>query len=207
MYKAYVFDVDGTLLDTAPCILNSLKKALQSADINTQNISFTKDLIGPKIPQIIDMLNINISIQKKDEIVQTFRNIYDNNPFENTKIYAEAQKLLNQLVGKQMFIATNKPYKPTMKLLNHFNLNNFQEVMCPDCLIEKKLNKADMLLYLIEKHQLSPKETLFIGDTQGDFEAAQKCGSLFGFASWGYAQNKEELQRSADIVLKDGEIL
>lgn len=200
MYKAYVFDVDGTLLDTAPCILNSIKKAFQKAEVDISNIAFTEDLIGPKIPQIIDMLGIKISTQKKEQIIKNFRNIYDNNPSENTKIYPEAQQILNQFAGNKMFIATNKPYKPTKKLLDNFNLNIFQKVMCPDIEEGKLLAKADMIRELIEIYQLNPRGTLFIGDTQGDYEAAKQSQCAFGFASWGYAKNKEDLKKVADVI-------
>ncbi len=202
-YKAYIFDVDGTILDTAPCILNSITKTLKWCNVDFSPSQITSNLIGPKIGEIVDMLGIKVDTIQKDNIVKTFRMIYDENPIEKTRFYPQMQSLLRELQKKEVkfFIATNKPLYPLKKLLNHFSLNCFEEIYTPDKYIGKTMTKAEMIAEILKNNNLTPETTLFIGDTQGDYEASSMNNCPFAFASWGYAKDKDELCKKAKEIL------
>lgn len=203
-YKAYIFDVDGTILDTAPCILNSITKALKRCNLEFSSCQITTDLIGPKIDEIIDILGIKIDTVQKDNIIKTFRMIYDENPIEKTRFYPQIQSLLHELQQKEekLFIATNKPLCPLKKLLNHFSLNCFEEIYTPDKYPNKIMSKAEMIAEILKKHNLAANTTLFIGDTQGDYQASTQNHCPFAFASWGYEKDKDSLRLKAKEILK-----
>lgn len=202
-YKAYIFDVDGTILDTAPCILESISQSLTKTGIAFDNKQITQELIGPKIGEIVDLLNLKINFQQKEEIIQTFRRIYDENPIGKTQIYPQIQFFLSELKNKncKLFIATNKPKRPLQKLLEHFSLNNFEEIYTPDKYPNKIMSKAEMIAEILKKHNLAANTTLFIGDTQGDYQASTQNHCPFAFASWGYEKDKKTLSQNSTEIL------
>ena len=204
-YSAYIFDIDGTILDTAPRILSSIKLSLEQSGVNVPYDKITKDLIGPKIVDILNILGISASSEQKDEIVKKFRSLYDNDPVSDTIIYPQALEIINQAKASQcpLFVATNKPMAPTIKVLKAFGLNFFKDVYCPNKYEDRILTKAKMLEEIITKNNLNASKVLMIGDTKGDLDAAKQTGCKFAFASWGYEKDKEVIEKLSDIVLRE----
>ncbi len=202
-YKAYIFDIDGTVLDTAPRILASIREALALCEVRYALEDINQHLIGPKIADILDILGVKGDEKLKTKVVKTFREIYDNNPITGTSIYPQMQELLSKLKNNniQCFVATNKPKKPLMQLLQFFNLDFFDDIYCPDKYDTQIMSKTEMIAEIIEKYHLAPATILYIGDTKGDYEACAKNNCPFGFASWGYEQDKKSLKKLAHEVL------
>ena len=200
-YRAYVFDIDGVILDTALTILDCIKKAAESNGFSLEERAIDRTLIGPKITEIVDNLGLS---KRKGDVVRKFRELYDSSPWVNTRIYPQGMNLLRQVKDENsdVFIATNKPKLPTHKLFEYFSLEGFKEIYTPDKYEGKTISKIDMLAEIIDANHFSPTEILFIGDTEGDLNAAIKNKCDFAFASWGYAKNKNEMKRNSTIVLE-----
>ena len=181
----------------------SITKALKWCNVDFLPSQITSDLIGPKIGEIVDMLGINVDTIQKDNIIKAFRMIYDENPIEKTRFYPQIQPLLYEVQKKEakLFIATNKPLCPLKKLLDHFSLNCFEKIYTPDKYIGKTMTKTEMIAEIIKNNNLTPETTLYIGDTQGDYEASSLNNCPFAFASWGYAKDKNSLCQKAKEIL------
>ena len=208
MYKAYVFDIDGTLLDTAPTILNYIAQSITLSGLKVDRSAINQKLIGPKIAEIIEILGLSHKEEDKQIVVKHFRELYDNAPISETKPYFQGMALLRQAQKEtsNLFIATNKPIKPTEKLLQHFKLECFKDVYTPNRYADKVISKTDMLQEIISKNHFQPENILFIGDTKGDLDAARATGCKFAFATWGYAENKAEIREQSDIILDENSL-
>jgi len=204
-YDNYIFDIDGTVLHTAPRILECIKNALDFVGATYDETKICMSLIGPKITEIIDSVSPDLTTDAKDDIVRHFRKNYDDDPVSKTEIYPQMSTLLRHLKKekKKLFVATNKPYKPTMLLLKAFGLNDFIDIYCPDKYAGKKLSKTEMIAEIIKNNALASEQTIMVGDTNGDFLAAKENNVAFAFADWGYAANKEALALKADIILSE----
>ena len=203
-YSAYIFDIDGTLLDTAPRILNCINLALEQSQIYLGSDKITRNLIGPKIADILNILGISASSELQEKVIKNFRNEYDANPVSDTVIYPQALKLISQVstFSCPIFVATNKPFEPTMKLLKAFNFDFFNEIYCPNKYDGKVLSKRQMLQEIVSKGSFNPSNVLMIGDTKGDLEAANQVGCKFAFASWGYEKDKDIMENLSEIILR-----
>ncbi len=203
-YSAYIFDVDGTILDTAPRILESIREALRTCRLHFNPQDINSHLIGPKIAEIVDILNIQTNNETRQKLIAAFRQIYDSDPVPGTMFFPQAEKILRELrqKGKKLFIATNKPERPLIKLLKAFNLNYFTDFCTPDKYRDKVLSKAEMIAVLLEKYNLDNEKTLYVGDTRGDRDAAAQNGCPFAFAAWGYEKKKEEVMAVSDEILE-----
>lgn len=207
-YKNYIFDVDGTLADTAPAILQKLKKALvlNKAVINEERLN--KDLIGPPLNEMIKILSPGADEKSIADIIAVFRS-YDAVPGTESPLFPGIKSLLKELrrQEKKCFIATNKPLVPTKKLLKDLEvIDFFDAVYCPDCQPQKRLHKAEMISEIIEKFALSPAHTVMVGDTVGDINAAKKAGCCALAVLWGYGK-EQELKNNAACVAAPAEII
>lgn len=208
MFSAFdniVFDLDGTLIDSAPGVLSYLVKAVEKAGVKADETKLTRDLIGPPLETILRALCPTESVEKQTLTIQMFRQIYDDDPIAGCSVFPQALSLLQDLrrCGKRLFIATNKPKKPTAALIDRLGLGRFEAVFTPDMADEKRLTKTDMLQNLIAGFDLDKARTVMIGDAVSDITAAHAAGIRGIAVLWGYELDKERLSSEADFIFKE----
>lgn len=202
--KNYIFDLDGTLIDTAPRILECLKLVLIRNNICVCNDEvFKSELIGPPLASIFSNLSPNLNTVSVNRLVDEFREIYNQDPCSHTNKYSVTASWIDTLRknNKQIFIATNKPLFSTQKLLCHHFDFSFCDVFTPDCIAGKALSKTDMLAEIVSHYKLLSTQTMMVGDTIGDYEAATALGLRFCFVSFGYGKEKDFLTKHANFIL------
>lgn len=173
MIKNVIFDLDGTLVDSAGDIIDCLKEAYCAANINFP-IPINKSCIGPPLPEIIKSIMPDISEEELNKIVKEFRNCYDKSAFKKTRIYEGVDILLHKLASMdiKMFIATSKPIVSTRRILLNSKIDYFCDIISPDMIQGVRLDKMKMVSYLIKKWKLKKARTLMVGDSASDIFAA-----------------------------------
>lgn len=201
----FIFDLDGTLADSQNSILKSLYGSFRLAGFHLDKSIFNDTLIGPPIREIIAKVTPHASLAETDAVVSGFRKIYDENPGDGALVYPEIDSVLKQMKqsGKKLFVATNKPLKPTTKLLKALNLDLFDDIRTINFYEDKTLSKPEMIKDLIAAHNLSPVDTVMVGDTMNDITAAQTAGIKSIAALWGYEKNKLDLAQKADFAIQN----
>ncbi len=172
-YSNFLFDLDGTLIDSFGDIKLSLENSYQT--ILNRRVLVTRNQIGPPLIEMIEELTPDLDENNKQEIIKEFRNRYDNSSYELTREMEGSVQLLSQLVNlnKHLFLVTNKAYKPTLRILEKMRVNFFKEIVSPDKFEDKRLSKSELIQYLIEAHHMRLTKTVMIGDTRHDVIAAQ----------------------------------
>ena len=188
MGKLWIFDFDGTLVDSEVAIKHCYLKVTEK--LLPERIDFVKNiLIGPTLEETALAILTNKNLYLKNQFIKEFQSKYDSEMVLETPIYSNVSTVLQKLKGKgdSLSVLTNKRAIPTHKLINHYKWNNFFDwVACMDENPDLK-NKSELL----NKQNVPKKkysEIFLVGDTLDDYTAAINNNINFIYASYGYGQ-------------------
>jgi len=187
-YRNILFDLDGTLINSAPGIVESFSFAFNKI-YGIECIENIKSLIGPPIKDLLFAINGETNSVNINDFVESFILHYDTEGFKKSHLYENVLDVLKFLHNEklELFIATNKRKVPTSLILNYLNLNQyFKGVYSPDIYENIFENKTSLVHNLLTSFSLEKSETLFVGDTSHDAVAAKANGLDFVLVEYGY---------------------
>jgi phosphoglycolate phosphatase len=205
--KHVIFDLDGTLVDSAPSIISTIKKVLNFHQINPA-IKLDNSIVGPPISEIFQQLTESRDKKLIQSLVKSFILIYDSFGYTETIVFSEVPTLLSELTKKNIsiHIATNKRQKPTKLILEHLGWTSiFKKVYTLDCVKPTYRNKSDMLTHLLLDIDNDPNNIIYVGDKNEDGIAANANSLLFLKASWGY-ETSSILENEKEWIVLDNPI-
>lgn len=189
-YRSILFDLDGTLVDSAPGIrhafLESARLVLPETSLDLPDI---RPYIGPPLPEMVRLLLPGASAPELERVVAGFRSVYDDSGWRKTGLFETVIETLSRLRDLEVrcFLATSKRLVPTMKIMEGLGLLPFfEDVISSDASHPVRLSKESMVRDLVARHRLDPSRTLMVGDTGSDAAAARACGLDFALAAYGY---------------------
>lgn len=199
-----IFDMDGTLLDSSVEVMLCLEKAFAMENLKIDKAKLTSNIIGPPLKGIVRSVLPEINDKRLNNVVKNFRNIYDNDENDGSRLYEGIYDLLVELknIDKKLFIATNKPTIPTQRIIRKFNLSMFNDIFTIDKFTNKLLSKSEMITIIIAEYNLKKQMTVMIGDALADINAAKENGIKSIGALWGYGDDKQPLIKNADFVVE-----
>ena len=194
-YTTLLFDLDGTLTDSAEGIINCVLYALKPLGIEETDQKRLNSFIGPPL---YDSFKRVYGLDKPTNLaaIERYRERYDKiGKFEN-RVYEGIPELLDRLkaAGYRLILATAKPEKFSFEILEHFGLyQKFDYLYGSDESI-KRINKAQVIRDIRLAHpDITPQNTIMIGDRNHDVLGASEngldcIGVLYGFG------DREELE-------------
>jgi phosphoglycolate phosphatase len=204
--QSIVFDLDGTLIDSCGDIRTCLTDAYKTNGYPVPQGALNFQ-IGLPIADIINQLSVDLQHFQRDKVLESFRTIYDNHHYSATVCYNKADQLLESIryQGIDIFIATNKPRLPTLKILNRlFGTHTiFKDILTADSVANRKLTKTEMLSIIISRWGLSPKVTMMVGDSMQDILAAHNTGLVSVGIKSGYGSLSEMIDSKPTYLLDE----
>lgn len=207
-FENYIFDLDGTIVDSSNEILKCLKKAFQDNRCTIPAERFTPNLIGPPIRQIIENVAPEIKKEVKKNIISSFRKNYDFDNVDCSSLYPQIREYLEFLKNsnKKLYIATFKPKIPTLRLVKMFNLDMFDSIYTVDY-PHPFTSKSEMVKSLLKEQNLELNETVIIGDSVSDILAGKTNDITAVGVLWGYGKDKSQIIKQADYIIENTNIL
>jgi phosphoglycolate phosphatase len=196
-----IFDLDGTLIDSAESILRTIEAILIESGYKI-NTSINSDSIGPPLVEVLKNFTGETSDKVLSILVSCFKKKYDTELCITAKPYLGIEKLLNSLcaLNKNLLLATNKRLTPTLRILDFLGWNHyFTGVYCIDSVRPNFLNKGTMIAALLLENKLLVSETIYLGDRLEDFAAATENNIGFGYVQWGYGGNQNHSKYDLDF--------
>jgi phosphoglycolate phosphatase len=183
-----IFDLDGTLLDSIPGIQWSVDAALAASGMPPVCRDL-KPLIGPPIRDTLAAVSGASDPTALDRMELAFRSAYDSGGWRKTTCQPGAKGAIERLriAGCGLWVATNKPGHAARAILSELALSDsFQGIVCRDSRTPRFASKAEMLGDLLERYALGRADSIMVGDTLEDCQAAAEAGIACALVRHGY---------------------
>lgn len=187
-YRHVLFDLDGTLIDSAPAILASYRDAFAAAG-RSPAVPIDEGIVGPPLRETLELLAGSTDDTLLDTLAAHFKASYDSTGYRRTAAYTGVGDMLARLAagGCRLAIATNKRLHPTRLILEHLGWSgHFDAVYALDLFAPRLPDKAAMIARLLADRGIPPAEAVYVGDRREDGESADANRLPFFAATWGY---------------------
>lgn len=208
MNKAFIFDFDGTLVDSGKVIYECFQSITKS--LAPDRINYAKNIIiGPPLRDTASEILGPMHQDQLNKFVSQFIEKHDEKVIMHTRPYPNVVYVLKKLNENKipMAIATNKRLVPTQKLIGHFGWSHyFSSVQCSDSI--PKIRSKDAMIQDLLKYDDSLHGGFFVGDTVNDGLSANLSKLKFIKANYGYGRDQDwtkvnifkEIQQFAEIL-------
>lgn len=197
MTRAAIFDLDGTLIDSATDIHAAANAVLAEAGLPVVSFEQSRGFIGRGARVFAERMERAVlganDPARTDHLHARFLHFYEHS-HDNTRSYPHVADTLDALraQGIRLGLCTNKPTGPTRSVLRHLNWQDmFDCVIGGDALAVAKPDPAP-LLWVVRQLDLPLQDVTFIGDSETDAETAQAAQVRFGLFTEGYRKSAPE---------------
>lgn len=205
-YKAVIFDLDGTLLDTVEDLADSVNMVLENMGFPTYETEKYKYFVGDGLWKLLER---TLPPEKQDEATiascsSQFLKIYGNRIANKTKPYKGIPELLDELDrrGVKKAILSNKPHSATIELVEKLLSNwKFEAVFGERPGVPKKPNPASAL-EIMGIMGAPVGQTLYLGDTSVDMKTANAADVYAVGVLWGFRGADELLSAGAKVLIE-----
>lgn len=198
-YSLVIWDLDGTMIDPAEGILNSVAYALKKMGYEERSDEYLKQFIGPPLFQSFREL-IEMDDDDVKRAVYLYRENYsENGAIHQNRLYDGIGEIIREIYTRKLkqIVVTSKPTVFASRIVRFHNLENYFSKIVGSNLDGTMSNKSELFKYSLEQFASQRKdEVIAIGDRKYEIEAANEneidsIGVLYGYGS------PEEIRRSS----------
>jgi phosphoglycolate phosphatase len=192
-----IFDLDGTLTDSAEGIVASFRHALSHVGADIPDGDLAQRIVGP--PMHLTMRAIGLG-EQVDTAMAAYRADYTTRGWSMNALFDGIPRLLTDLqaAGVRLAVATSKAEPTAQRILAHFGLDGFFEVIAGASVDGTRAEKADVVARALEQLAPLPDRVLMVGDRRHDVAGAAAHGIGTVVVGWGYGQH--------DFAAEDGDL-
>jgi len=204
--RALIFDLDGTLVETAPDLMGILNDILASHDRAPQKLADVRDMIGDGARKLLERGFMASGGWpdgvELEALFEQFMARYVSDPGQNSYVYEglTAQLDAAKAAGVKLGVCTNKPQKPTDLLLPQMGLGQYFDVAIGGDALAVRKPDAGHLLAVLERLDVAPADAVMVGDSINDILVAKNAGVASIAVSFGYTKIPPR-ELGADVVI------
>ena len=203
-YKTYIFDLDGTLLDTLNDLHASCNYALRTHGMPERSLEEVRQFVGNGVKKLMERAIPNgLENPLFEETLQTFRQHYLLHNLDTTLPYPGIMEMLQQMKaqGKRIAVVSNKFYAATQDLCKHFFGDTIQVAIGEREDIKKK-PAPDTVLEALRQLQVTRQDAVYVGDSEVDVETARNSGIPCISVLWGFRSKSFLLSHGATTFIE-----
>lgn len=199
MKKSILFDLDGTLTDSGPGILNCAALALEYFGLPVPSREELRVFVGPPLQDTF--VKFGVPAERTNEAISVFRSrylpigIFENEPYPGIRALLETL----QAEGYTLYVATSKLESAAVQVLEHFDLARYFHRICGANADSSRSTKEDVIAYLIAQNGCTDN-MIMVGDTKYDVIGAKEHGIPCIGVSWGYGKVTDMLDAGACAI-------
>jgi phosphoglycolate phosphatase len=206
MFKAVIFDLDGTLLDTLSDLAESMNNVLNRYGLPVHGLEAYKYMIGDGVEFLVkralpEFMCDDVTIKR---FINEYRDEYGKYWKKNTKPYDGIVDLIEALSsrGFKLNVLSNKPHDSTIQCVEELLPGGKFNIVLGHRPGEKPKPDPHGAIEISDKLGIPPSEFLYLGDTSIDMKTAVAAGMYPVGVLWGFRTGEELLDNGAKILLK-----
>lgn len=208
-YDVILFDMDGTLTDSSPGIMNSIVYALKKYNISVENTDELRKFLGPPLHESFRDF-YGFDEEKSMQAVMFYREYFSTKGLLENAVYDGIPELLKTLKnsGKRLIVATSKPQDFTDRIMDNFDLTKYFEFVAGSNMDGTRSKKAEVIEYALHSCKIADKsKVVMIGDRMHDILGAKAVGVDSIGVEYGYGDYDELSAAGATYIVKTVEEL
>jgi len=200
-FPVYLFDVDGTLLDSAADICGAVREVLSTTRAAGLSEEFLRGYIGRHLVELFRDVLPEYTPLQIEELIAHYRRVYPARGHASTRLYPGVKEALASLGGRKS-TATTKGTPTTRAVLEMFGLiEHFDHVQGTDGFPAKP--EPDVILASLQALGARPEECLMVGDAPADMEAGRRAGVKICAVRYGYGRIEDLARYDPDFWIDD----
>ena len=205
-FKCVIFDLDGTLINSGPDLLNSLNYVLSQNNLNRIDKNVIGNLVGGGAEAMIRRgykhLNTHLDEKEIPSLIDLFINHYYENCTNQTKLYNGVLDILKFLRKKTIIcLCTNKKQFLAEKILEELEIINFFNYILGSDGKTPLKPEVEMPKKCLKKFGIPADQVVFVGDSENDILPANQLGMFSVHVTYGYGKIGNNVR--ADLVIKE----
>jgi phosphoglycolate phosphatase len=210
-YPGYLFDLDGTLIDTAPDLNAALNFALREHNFKTVDESLTRHWIGHggkvMVEQALDLQALDFQEHRadnSDSVLDAFLAYYEDHVAVLSQPYPAVLDALASLTarGARMAVVTNKMTTFSVAIMDALNMAQYFDCIVGGDTATSPKPAADPALHACAKLGIAPADALFVGDSETDVLCARAAGCPVVCVRDGYNHGVAAEKLGADAIIE-----
>lgn len=192
MYKYVLFDLDGTLTDSAPGIINCIKYACGKMGLSIPSDELLLSFVGPPLKDMMAKV-FSLSDNDAEKMLAFYRERFSTVGLFENSIYPGALDMLKRIKdsGARTALATSKPKIYAEKICDKFGITEYLDVLEGSLLSGEKVKKVDVMRSALDELSAETEKTIMVGDRSFDIDAARILNVDSLAVTYGYAEEKE----------------
>jgi HAD superfamily hydrolase (TIGR01509 family) len=200
-FPVYLFDIDGTLLDSAQDICGAIQEVLAPNACRPVTYEYLKSYIGRHLFDLFADVIPDATQEQMDALLAQYRSIYVARHHSRTTVYPGVAEGLATLGGRKG-TATTKGTPTTRAVLEQFGLlQHFNHVQGTDGFPSKPA--PDVLFTALKAMGAKAEDCLFVGDSTADMEAGRRAGVATCAVTYGYGKREDLARFTPDYWIDD----
>ena len=205
-FKYILFDLDGTITESGPGIMNSVAYALEKMGYEEKDREKLKRFIGPPLTDSM-MKYYGMSEEDAAKAVRYYREYYTEKGIFENSVYDGFDESIKRLKeqGLILAVATSKPEPFARRIAEHFGFTGDYACVCGPTMDDAHIRKADVIRYALNTLEITEEEkhqVLMVGDREHDVLGAKENGLSCMGVLYGYGDRKELEEAGADYIAK-----
>jgi phosphoglycolate phosphatase len=201
MVRAFLFDLDGTLIDSKLDLVNSVNFMLREMQREVLPLATVASYIGHGAPRLVaDALGPEAAEADRKRGLEIFLAHYDEHNLDATRAYPGVVEGLEALLDRPMAVLTNKPVKMSVEILEALGLRKYFRAVYGGDSFEKKKPDPAGAQAILRDLGAQPREAAMVGDSDVDIKTARNAGMFAVAVNYGFGQHDRNAQ-PADLYV------
>lgn len=201
-FGLYIFDLDGTLIDTRRDITAAANEMLEAFGLEPKGVDEVTGYVGDGVARLVERC-LGSSGVDHGEAAAVFRDAYARRMFDTTSPYAGVPELLAGLASVRKAVLTNKPSSHSGKILEHLGLSaSFDLIVGGDSLDTRKPDPQGAL-HILDTLGEKPESSVLIGDNRNDILTAKRAGITSVYVTYGFTDISSVREYEPDHVVNE----